>query len=116
MDMARDRISAEKPGEPGELHRLPDRESGEDLQADKGNHCRVEETLHRIIMAETVRKPETQRIPKIAQQGARPIGSEVAPEMPRYRAIGEIGEPVREQHPHHGNMPGDSGGEPAPER
>jgi hypothetical protein len=42
--------------------------------------------------------------------------AEVAPEVPRYRAIGKIGEPVREQHPHDGDMPGDPAGEPAPER
>ena len=55
-----------EPGEPGELHRLPDRESGEDLHADTEDHCSVKETLHRIVMAETMREPETQRIAKVA--------------------------------------------------
>src|ERR1700720_612006 len=100
MDIARERISAEEPGEPGELHRLPDRESGEDRHADTEDHCSVKEALHGIVMAEMMREPETQRIGKIVQQGARSSGSEVAPEMSRYCAIGEIGEPVREQHPH----------------
>src|ERR1700747_1598878 len=107
MDIARERISAEEPGEPGELHRLPDRKSGEDLAADTEDHCVVKETWHGMVMAETMRQPETQRIAKVAQQSARSSGSEVAPEMPRYRAIGEVGEPVREQHPHDGDMPGD---------
>src|ERR1700747_3437251 len=116
MNIARERISAEEPGEPGELHRLPDREPGEDLHADTEDHCSVKETLHRIVMAETMREPEKQRVAKVAQHGARSSGSAVAPAMPRYRAIGEIGEPVREQHPHDGDMPGDPAGEPAPER
>src|ERR1700757_518940 len=116
MDIARERISAEETGEPGELHWLPDRESGEDLHADTEDHCSVKVTLHGIVMAETMREPETQRIAKVAQQGPRSGGSEVAPEMPRYCAIGEIGEPDREQHPHDGDMQGDPAGEPAPER
>ena len=66
MDIARDRISAEEPGEPGELHRLPDRKSGKDLHAGTEDHCSVKETLHGIVMAETMREPETQRIAKAA--------------------------------------------------
>ena len=57
MDIARERISAEEPGEPGELHRLPDRESGEDLHAYTEDHCSVKEALHGIVMAETMREP-----------------------------------------------------------
>src|SRR6476659_5738015 len=116
MDIARERISAEETGEPGELHWLPDRESGEDLHADTEQHCSVKETLHGIVMAETMREPKTQRVTKVAQQVARSSGSEVAPEMPGYRAVDEIGEPDREQHPHDADMPGDPAGEPAPER
>jgi hypothetical protein len=66
MDIARERISAEEPGEPGELHWLPDRESSEDLHADTEDHCSVKEALHGIVMAETMREPETQRIAKVA--------------------------------------------------
>src|SRR5580692_3658733 len=116
MDIARERISAEEPGEPDKLHWLPDRKSREDLHADTEDHCSVKETLHRIVLAETMREPETQRIAKVAQHGARSSRSEVAPEMPRYRAIGKIRKPDREQHPHDGDMPGDPAGEPAPER
>ena len=40
--------------------------SGEDRHADTEDHCSVKETLHGIVMAETMREPETQRIAKIA--------------------------------------------------
>ena len=66
MDVACQRISAKEPGEPAELHRLPDREPGEYGKAEAKDHRGVKQTLHGIVVTKAMRKPEAEGIRKIA--------------------------------------------------
>jgi len=86
MDVACQRISAKEPGEPAELHRLPDREPSEYGKADAKDHRRVKQTLHGIVVTKAMRKPEAEGIRKIAQHGAWAGRAQVARNVSmRYR-------------------------------
>jgi hypothetical protein len=66
MDVACQRISAKEPGEPAELHRLPDREPSEYAKAEAKDHRAVKQTLHGIVVTKAMGKPEAEGIRKIA--------------------------------------------------
>src|SRR6201981_3239502 len=50
MDVACQRISAKEPGEPAELHRLPDREPSAYGEAEAKDHRGVKQALHGIVV------------------------------------------------------------------
>ena len=116
MDVARDAVAAEEPGEPAELHRLPQREPTRH-HADRGDQREhVKQPLHRVVDAALVVEAEGERRPQIARPGARPDRQQVAPEMPGQQPVREVKETGAGERPHRREMPQEAAAQPAAQR
>jgi hypothetical protein len=117
VDISRGIVTAEKVGQPLQLHRFPDRQPRQHDGHAGNQDADIEELLHRVVSRQILmREPATERGEKIAQHVRRPNRDELAAEPTRSKAEDQINEAVEHQDPHRREMPEQRAAEPAAER
>src|SRR3974390_1539869 len=89
-----------------ELHRLPDRKTGDDLHDDDENDADIEQLLHGIVMREVgVLQAECQSLDHLGDHFARADRPQHPQETAGEQSIDEIDEAVEDEHPHGEEVP-----------
>ena len=117
VPVARPDVPPEEVGQKRELHRLPDREAGDDRRRAHDRHEEVRRPLERVVLSlARVLRPQCQvephHLPRIAER-ALPR-DQVAPLAVQVDEP-EVDEPVDDQQPHRREVPVARAGQPAAE-
>ncbi len=100
-----------------QLHRLPNRKSGQDRDNASQNHPAIKKPLHGVIDRQiVVREPARKRRPCVGCGLAKRDRQQLAFEPAGDKAVGYIGEPACHQHPHGSEMPLRRAAKPAAKR
>jgi hypothetical protein len=99
-----------------ELHRLPDRETGEDDEDTDQHDADVKKLLHGVVAGEVVvLETKGKRIADGRNKLVPGNGKELAPEPAADNSINQIGQPVEHHYPHSEKVPLQSVLRPGPQ-
>jgi hypothetical protein len=96
-----------------ELHRLPDRQAGQDKRNSKQDDHEVGGLLQWVIEPQLMGDPAMQQIGEFMQDRVQGEGEETAPVVAGEDTIQHIGQAVDDQQPHRGEVPLQRSREPA---